>query len=151
MLDKLSLLLPAAVFVLGTSLNACPPVETARDLPFRVVASGSHSPVGPGEFIYRDLEEWRQIQAQLRHVRHIAGGDEVVLLAAVDRNTGGHIVRFDSVTVTPAGISAFYTIDEPGPDCMVTQALTQPYQAIAVAGMPEGEVHFVQRREMYSC
>jgi hypothetical protein len=167
MLYKLSLRLTVIAFTCVGVLSACQRVEPVTDmedrsdvpldrpateLTFRLVAEGTHGPVEPGEYVYRDAEEWRAVQQGLRRLAYEPSlSMEGVLLAAVDSPTGGYRVRFDSVYVTAGHVAAIYTIEQPGPDCMVTQALTQPFQAIAVPNLPGGPVRFVQRSQTYGC
>jgi hypothetical protein len=130
-----------------------PPEAPPELLSIRVIASGSTSPAGPVEDVYRDAERWRALRQGLRDVAYEPSfTTEGVLIAAVQAPTGGYNVRFDSVYVLPArDVVAIYTVEEPGDECFVTQALTEPFQVIAVPGLPEGAVRFVQRRETYSC
>jgi hypothetical protein len=167
MLYKLSLPLAVVAFTCVGLLSACQRVEpvtemqdpsdmpldrAATELTFRLVAEGTLAPVESGEHVYRDAEEWRAVRQGLRRVAYEPSlSMEGVLLAALDFPTGGYRVRFDSVYVTAGHVAAIYTIEEPGPECMVTQALTQPFQAIAVPNLPGGPVRFVQRRQTYSC
>lgn len=154
----------AVIFAFLTT--GCPNVEPVTEMPgtpdaremrseltFRVVASGSHAPVAPGEYVYRDAEEWRAVAQGIRDPAYEPSLSlEGVLLASVHANTGGYNVRFDSLYIEGgADVVAIYAVEEPGPDCMVTQALTQPFQAIAVPDLPPGPVRFVQRRRTYAC
>ncbi len=70
---------------------------------------------------------------------------ETVLVATLGmRSTGGHSVRF--VEVNKEGVSLAVTLQStsPGPDDMVTMALTYPFAIISVP-KHEGEVVFVVR------
>lgn len=170
MIAKLSTrLMPAFLGALLVTIAACAPSEPVRppdqpaeppapDVPaeiltIRIVADGNQSPVGPAEEVYRDMERWRAVAQGLRDMAYEPTlVNEGVLLAAIAAPTGGFNVRFDSVYVLPArDVVAIYTVEQPGPDCFVTQALTEPFQIVAVPGLPEGAVRFIQRRETYSC
>jgi hypothetical protein len=132
--------------------------DSARDLPLTELASGQHAPMGVSEAVYRDAEAWAAVSEAFGELA--AEPDfpvEAVLVAAVDARSGGHRVRFDRVYTegdAPDGESpsvAIYVVEEPGPGCMTTMALTRPYAAVAVAGLPRGPVRFVERRETYAC
>jgi len=133
------------------------PVDVAPEpvtlLDFEIIADGSHSPVGPAEQVYRTAEEWQGLEEGLRDIAYSPRfPEDAVLLAAIDANTGGFRVVFDSVYVMPSGgVAAVYTVEQPGADCMVTQALTQPFQVIAVPRLSDDAVRFIQRRVTYSC
>lgn len=135
-----------------TDVTEAGPVP-ARLLDAITIATGNTSPAGPGEFVYRDAAEWRGVEAGVRDPAYRPSmGHEGVLLAAVHAPTGGYEVRFDSVYVLPAGdVAAVYTVHEPGPECMVTQAVTEPFHLVAVPGLPADPVRFVQRRATYAC
>jgi hypothetical protein len=58
--------------------------------------------------------------------------NQVVLLAAGEKPTGGYAIRVDSVEATQDGLKLNATETRPGKDCMVTQALTAPYLFVKV-------------------
>jgi hypothetical protein len=140
--------------------TALPPADatdaapgSGRVLDTITIAEGNTSPAGPGEFVYRDAAEWRALESSVRDPAYRPSmSNEGVLLAAVNAPTGGFQVRFDSVYVLPAGdVAAVYTVHAPGPNCMVTQALTEPFHLVAVPGLPPDPVRFTQRNATYDC
>jgi hypothetical protein len=132
--------------------------DSARDLPLTELTTGQHAPMEVSEAVYRDAEAWAAVSGAFGELA--ADPDfplEAVLVAAVDARSGGHRVRFDRVYTegdAPDGEGpsvAIYVVEEPGAGCMTTMALTRPFAAVAVAGLPRGPVRFVERRETYAC
>ena len=74
----------------------------------------------------------------------------IVLLALGERSTGGHAVRFDSLTVDPAGAVVRYTATSPAPSCMTAQMITSPVEAVLVPRV-DGEVRFERRSVVQAC
>jgi len=58
------------------------------------------------------------------------------------RSTGGYEIRFSDLKREGDAITVFLRTTSPGPDDMVTMALTYPFAIIAVA-KHEGAVEFV--------
>jgi hypothetical protein len=58
-----------------------------------------------------------------------------------ERRTGGYRVRVDSVSQSGDRMTVSVKMEAPGPGCMTTQALTQPYQIVKLPRL-EGEVAF---------
>jgi hypothetical protein len=68
---------------------------------------------------------------------------ETVLVATMGmRSTGGYEIRFSDLKREGDAITVFLRTTSPGPDDMVTMALTYPFAIIAVA-KHEGAVEFV--------
>lgn len=74
----------------------------------------------------------------------------VLLVAVGPRPTGGHSVRFESVTRAPSGTVARYVVTSPGPSCMTTQMVTSPVEAVSVARV-DGDIRFEGRRVVNDC
>lgn len=164
MLDKVSPLSPLVLVVMAAALVACPRVEPINEVPdepgltedrqlsFETIGEGIHAPIDAGEYVFRDREEWEAMARQFHDLdREVDFDRDAVLLAAYNATTGGYSLRFGSVEVLDGEVVATYIIRRPGPDCMVTQALTRPYQIVLVAGLPDTTVRFQQRSESYSC
>lgn len=65
----------------------------------------------------------------------------VVAVFMGERRTGGHRVRVESVRQSGEQLIVSVNMEAPGPNCMTTQALTQPYQIVRLPRL-EGEVAF---------
>lgn len=65
----------------------------------------------------------------------------VVAVFMGERRTGGHRVRVESVRESGDELVVSVNMEAPGPNCMTTQALTQPYQIVRLPRL-EGEVTF---------
>jgi hypothetical protein len=133
------------------------PVETsrgdagqARPLSVRVLDSGSRSGVtSQQESVVRGPEEWQRLWQA-----HQGGAVPQRPLPAVDfarelcisifagqRSTGGFAVMVEQVMESASGIEVSYRVTSPPPGAIVSQALTSPFQIIAVASRP-GPVRF---------
>ena len=119
-----------------------------RPLSLRVLDSGSRSGVTTQqESVIRTPEEWQT----LWQAHHADGGRP---LPAVDfsremsiaifggqRPTGGFAVAVEQVTESTSGIEVAYRVTSPPPGAIVSQALTSPFQIIAVPSR-RGPVRF---------
>jgi hypothetical protein len=76
--------------------------------------------------------------------------ESVVVVALGERRTGGYSVEVESVVATDDGVVVRYVEGAPGPGCMTTQALTQPYRIIAIPRV-EGPARFERSTETRSC
>lgn len=75
------------------------------------------------------LAQWYQNNSYKGGFHSISDGQwQYVLIAAGEKNTGGYSITVDSITeVTPGTAYVHATLNSPGKDAMVTQALTYPY------------------------
>ena len=55
-----------------------------------------------------------------------------IAIFAGERPTGGFTVSVEEVTESVSGLEVAYRVSGPPPDAMVSQALTSPFQMIAV-------------------
>jgi len=74
----------------------------------------------------------------------------VIMLALGQRNTGGFAIRFDSITVDASGPVVRYTATSPGANCMTTQSLTSPIDAVVVP-RHDAQVRFETRTVVQGC
>jgi len=68
--------------------------------------------------------------------------ETVILATAGMHSTGGHHISFSDVSLEKGALTVVLTFKSPGPEDMVTMALTYPFAIIAVP-KHEGEVEFV--------
>ena len=70
---------------------------------------------------------------------------ETVLVATLGRlSTGGYAFRFTEIDREGEAVTATLKITSPGPDDLVTSALTSPFSVIAIPKY-EGCVEFVEK------
>ncbi len=73
----------------------------------------------------------------------------VLLMDMGQRNTGGYSIGLDSIDVFEAHITANVNLSKPGQNCVVTQALTNPYQFVYIP--TEREVLVSESLTIYTC
>ena len=75
---------------------------------------------------------------------------EIVLLAAVDVNSGGYDLRFESVESLRDTVVATYRLFSPGTDCRPSYAPGVPFEAIRIP-RTYAAVRFVRMDEAVDC
>ena len=112
-----------------------------RPLSVRVLDSGSRSGVTtPQESVIRGPEEWQRLwqahqvgAAPQRPLPAVDFSRELsIAIFAGQRPTGGFAVGVEQVTESASGIEVSYRVTAPPPGAIVSQALTSPFQIIAV-------------------
>ena len=101
----------------------------------------------------RDETTWAAYQDSIRPAQPFSKVNfeqEMVILVAVATTSGGYSIAFESVDKGTDGLIAYYTLSEPGYDCMTTMATAFPFQAIRLA-KTAGPVRFEQATESYRC
>ena len=143
----------AALLVLsgcGAATAQTPRGDAGQDRPssFRALDGGSRSGVTTQqESVARTPEEWQRLWQA-----HQPGGarplpaldfsrEMAIAIFAGQRPTGGFAVAVEQVTESASGIEVVYRVTPPPPGSMVSQALTSPFQIIAVPARP-GPVRF---------
>ena len=99
-----------------------------------------------GERVFRTADEWQN--AHISNAEHEPDFQtESVVFAAINASTGGYSVAIDSVSFRDGEVQVDYTVRRPGGNCMVTQAFTHPFHAVAVPALPEdAEIVFNQQQ-----
>jgi hypothetical protein len=114
----------------------------ASEVPFRSLTHGDAATgTGGGLFFYRSQENWAAQWRRLHHRRRPEpplpqvdwATDMVALLVCGTRPTGGHHVAIESVAFDGTSIEVRGVERRPGPDAVTTQALTNPFHAVAFA------------------
>jgi hypothetical protein len=77
--------------------------------------------------------------------------DIVVLVAMGNRGSGGFVIGVEDVTRAGDALHVAVLETAPGPTCVVTQALTQPVDAVIVRGGRGLSVQFVERDTLRTC
>lgn len=78
--------------------------------------------------------------------------DEKMVLGAFmgQRNTGGYDIAVTGARVAKDKVHVEVTLTSPGPGCMVTMALTSPYEVVALPSIDKAlEIH--ERNEVKRC
>lgn len=109
---------------------------------FREPDSGMRSGIAsPQERVVRGAEEW----ARLWQAKQIGASPQrplpavdfsrepCIAIFAGERPTGGFAARVEQVTESAGGLEVVYRVTAPAPGSVVSQALTSPFQIIAVA------------------
>ncbi len=122
------------------------PTPVPEETRWEVLASGQQSAVRvPVARAIADPELWADVWAALHANRHPQPDrpevdferETVVVLLLGERRTGGYSVRITSVIPRGDVVEVKVEVESPGPDDMVTQALTAPY---LIATIPYAEV-----------
>lgn len=114
---------------------------------FTTVAQNAPPPFNVGRVtvsILRNGEElgalWQQIHAGQNAPPPVPQVDfsEDMVIALVDsvRPTGGYSIDITAVQPTDQGVFVTGVQTSPGPNCVVSQALTQPYHLVTVSWTP---------------
>jgi hypothetical protein len=119
-------------------------VSQASARGFRVLDSGARSGITSAqERVVRDAEGWRRLWQEHEAVapgnRPLPAVDfsrEVcIAIFAGQRPTGGFAVTVEEATESTSGLEVAYRVTGPPPDAMVSQALTSPFQIVAIESL----------------
>jgi hypothetical protein len=132
--------------------------EPEADKGWREIDSGTHSAIEEAsQVVIQDATVWDVWWR--KHTKNMFDSEqpdgikppevdfekETVIVATLGmRSTGGHSVRFVGVNKEGESLTVTLQSTSPGPDDMVTMALTYPFAIIAVP-KHEGEVVFVMK------
>ena len=117
-----------------------PPV-TALPTPYEVLEQGDYGGIEePGQRLIRDTEAWAALWQQLTAQRFPAPAlpevdfsQQVVVACFMGmQTTGGYAIRVNNLREANGQLYVDLTHTRPGRDCMVTEALTQPYLLLLV-------------------
>ena len=118
---------------------AAPVKET--QISFSTLSKGVYSGLTqPTQQIIRSEKIWLGVWAQLQsHLVPIPPAPKVnfskntvVVVSLGQQSSGGHDIEVESVVLKGKVIEIGLAIQHPGPGCLTTQALTQPYHVISV-------------------
>jgi hypothetical protein len=145
-MKKLTLALAALALVATT-------MASPEAKPWREIATGSQSGIEtPGRTVIRTPEAWQAWWKE--HTKNefdpanpneppkVDFDKEMILAATMgERSTGGFAIHFTEIKTEGGTLKVIVKSTSPGPDAMVTMALTQPFAIIAVP-KHDGEVVF---------
>jgi len=114
--------------------------EVAEDISFKVIAEGSNASSVAARKNYAVFDE-----GEFERLWTMAYGEEAPTLPSVDfdsqyvigvfageKTTGGHAIKVEAITDENAVRNVAITIEIPSRDCLVTEALTSPFQIVVV-------------------
>jgi hypothetical protein len=110
------------------------------------------------QLVIRDAATWQAQWTEIWDVQSAAPPipvvdftREMVILAAMgEQRTGGYSIAITAADETSSGVTVRISTILPGAGCGVTQALTQPVDAVKVPRRETG-VSFAERRETVEC
>lgn len=142
-------LLPAMIFVVD--VVAAPVDQGSAAGAFTVLLQGVHSSIEGQRFeTLRDAAALRKLwQAHTTGVSpsppvpDVDFSEEMIIAAfAGTRKSGGFVLSVSRITEYPDRIEIDLSLTQPGPDCMVTEALTQPFVFAKTAQSGDKPVNF---------
>jgi len=121
-----------------------------KSIPFETIEQGGNSGVRTGKTLaIYDEAAWKGLWAE--HKKGSSPGatppevdfskQMVVAIFLGERRTGGYFVTVKSISADSGGLTVGYEENRPGRGCIVTMALTYPFQIIRLARV-EGPVTF---------
>jgi len=103
-----------------------------------------------GNYFSQDVKEDEALKNWIEGKKHEEGeyqypeDERIYMIAAGERNTGGYSVQIIGEERDGEDLTISYRINAPGPDDIVTQAITYPYLLVEVAE-DIGEVSFMKK------
>lgn len=113
--------------------------------------NGQYIHVERGNYIINSLSEWNNIFGQMDVKPDVDFGEKMVIAVVMGQKpSGGYSVSLKQLEVGSDSIQ--FLVDEtvPGENCIVTQAITNPYQIIAI-DKTEKEIKFVGNTVVNEC
>jgi len=148
----------AVTCVLVLSYMISPAQEVTERKSFREISAGSQSNIQQAtRQVIQNPEQWRKWWGQHNTVEHHIDGEiiteppprvdftkETVLVATLGtHSSGGFAIRFSEVSREGEVVTATLKTTSPGPEDLVTRALTAPFCIIAIP-KHEGRVEFFE-------
>lgn len=115
--------------------------------------------VEPTRLVIRDYAAWRAFWTQLEAMQSPKtrpptvnfGRDVVIAVAMGTRGSGGYEIRIEQILESGGRLAVDVNEISPGSGCVVTQALTQPVDAVRIAAAGARDVQFLTRRTVQHC
>ncbi len=147
---------PEPMDVIDTPAGEAPadvPAETEGE--FITLASGDHSGFDERKnFLYSDEAEFEKVWSQAHPDDPMPDVDfdteAVIAIFSGTRASGGHAIKVERVVDTEDTETVYIVRSEPGPECVVTQAITTPFTFVKVP-MTERVMKSQERVETVSC
>lgn len=90
------------------------------------------------------ISNWIESKKYESGIHRYPDDENLYMIAAGERNTGGYSIRITEEKLNGEDLILYYKIHSPGPDDIVTQAITYPYLLIEIAEEVE-EVDFIEQ------
>ena len=157
-LYRILALLPAMIF--GVGVVAAWDGQGFAAGAFTVLAQGTQSGIERQRFeTLRDAAAlrklWQAHNAGVSPTPPVPDVDfskEMIIAAfAGTRNSGGYVLSISGITVYPDRIEIDLSLTQPGSDCMVTEALTQPFVFAKTAQSGDKAVNFNLAKASRGC
>ncbi len=136
-------LFAAGLFVWGGCAR-----QEQREVDFETLSAGYYSQVSePSHYVIEDQQEFQQVWGKIEEGSPPDINFENHMVVAVfqgEKPTGGFEITIESVIEANGRLQVYVQETAPGPDDMVTQALTYPYHMVRVDAA-EKPVDFMER------
>ncbi|MGH8400627.1 MAG: protease complex subunit PrcB family protein, partial [Gammaproteobacteria bacterium] len=126
----------------------------------RVLASGTHSGVRHQEYhALHDVADFRSWWQRAYSSQATAPAlpqvdftkDMVIAVFMGERSHGGYSLHVDKIADTADTFDVEITVNIPGSDCRTTQALTQPFEFVAVPDSGNKSVNWNVQQHYQAC
>ncbi len=129
----------------------------SADVPLRRIGQWTNTGIGETRrMVIRDANTWAAFWTDLG----VSAGarpdidftrDAIIAVAAGQRRTGGYGVAISRISRSGGDLTVEVTETVPGPNCITTQALTQPVDVVAVPAAELRGWSFVEKKEIAGC
>ena len=159
MLRSLGLLLALTLAVGCGPAKAGPAASSTEPVAIQTLAQGSRCGVTrPAHQVIQDPQAWAQVWAQVKGNQlnpplppEVDFSRSMVLAVFMGRrSSGGHQIQVSGVNIQGETWLVEVTETSPGPGCLTTQAITQPFH-LALAPAHAGPVRFVTIKKIKAC
>ena len=158
--NKVKALAMCGVMVLMLAACDKAPVKPDAPAPVRILAKGLHSGVKRQE--YYDLHKasdfavwWHRAYATRSYKPTLPdvdfSKDMVIAVFMGEKTHGGYSIAVTNVQVAADNYDVEITVTVPGPGCRTTQALTQPFEFVAVPDSDGKFVNWKVRQYLLTC
>lgn len=134
-------------------------MQPSKDVPFETIEQGTISGVARAlETVVKDEASWSALwkehasifdppppQPQIDFAKEM-----VIAVFAGEQPTGGYTATIIAVEELEGGLKVHYTVEVPGPECVVEQLFTQPFHMVRLA-RKEGVVIFAPDYKVIHC
>ena len=158
-MKKFSSIILISALLLSASCETTPPPELTEEdlaelLPYVSMGRGLQASLDTTTVrVITDLNTWTAYADSLQPLMPFASADfesEMVLLAAVDVNSGGYDLRFELVESLRDTVVATYRLFSPGSDCRPSFSTGVAFEAVRIK-RTQNPVRFMQIEEALDC
>ena len=159
LMQKLSSIILISTLLLSASCETAPPPELTEEdlaklLPYVSLGRGLQASIDTTTIrLITDVDTWTAYTDSLQPLMPFTSPDfetEMVLLAAVDVNSGGYDLRFELVESLRDTVVATYRLFSPGSDCRPSFSTGVAFEAVRIR-RTQNPIRFVQIEEALDC